>query len=210
MVGLPRPELLLLSEAIRFVVKLCGCSEADAKHALRDAGLNGRLIAKGAVPRSAHPNIRKAAAHPYRADENLRPGDWANEIDWASNRIGRCLGVRITLASIEAWLNCRPDVETSNTMATPEMVADSIGPSTTANNTPKASPFRDNIEAEYKKRQCDSQKEKGRGTTVGEDEAWRRSKGITRQRMRELRRTNSSPESQKGGAPRKHARQTDE
>jgi hypothetical protein len=203
MPGLPSPQSLSLSEALGFVMRRCDCTKGDAKRALREAGLDGKLLARGEVPLSAHPDIRRAAAHPVRTLQELSSSDWANEIDWEHNRIGRYFDVHVMRASIEAWLDRESDVETSNTVTTPEITVTSIEPSNTANNISKPSPFRGGLEEEYKALQNKSLKEKGRGTTVSEDQKWCRGQKIARRRMRELRRTCRPPESRKGGAPRK-------
>jgi hypothetical protein len=106
--GLPNPESLSLSEAVHFVVKRCGCSEAAAKDALRDAGLNNHLIAGGSVARSIHSDLKKLAAHPVRRFEALRAADWGSDIDWKRNRICRHFDVRVTQRSIETWLAQAP------------------------------------------------------------------------------------------------------
>jgi hypothetical protein len=208
MSGLPSPELLSLSEAVALVVKRCSCSEAQARRALRDAGRNRRLDAKGSVPLSAHGNMIKREAHPHRRDEGLRSGDWSSEIDWDLGKIGPYSDVRITRISIETWLSGVGGVETSDLQGAFKIADEAKSPPPTAMNTSavgpdKASAFRSELEAEYKALQSKSLEEKGRGTTVSEDESWRKDRNITRMRLRELRRTCRPPEYRKGGAPTK-------
>ncbi len=57
------------------------------------------------------------------------------------------------------------------------------------------------IQACYMQHVKDTRKAKGQAPTVLEDEAWRNANGVTRERLRELRSDNRTPEEKKGGAP---------
>jgi hypothetical protein len=118
-----------MSEAVALVVKRCGCSEEHARRALLDAGRNGRLIARGSVPLSAHRDLKKAAAHPHRKPEELRASDWGSDIDWIHSRIGRHFDVQITADSIEAWLS--PQHVEAESAAIQPATAKASGPSST-------------------------------------------------------------------------------
>jgi hypothetical protein len=106
--GLPKPESLSLSQAVRFVVKSCGCSEAAARGALLDAGRNGKLIANASVLLSILSDLKKIPAHTPRTFQSLRASDWNGDVDWKQNRINRFFDIRITQGSIEAWLAQAP------------------------------------------------------------------------------------------------------
>ena len=57
---------------------------------------------------------------------------------------------------------------------------------------------------EYRARVDDVRGETGRAPPAAQDDAWRRMKGLTRDRMRELRRDKLTPKEQEGGRPPKH------
>jgi hypothetical protein len=112
-VVLPSPDSLSLLEAVALVKERCGCSEDEAKNALRRSGLDGRLGAFGAIPLSAHRDPDVRARHPARKSEDLRPADWNSNVDWITGTVGSYFTVSIKRASIEAWLDTGREAEPS-------------------------------------------------------------------------------------------------
>ena len=102
--GLPRPDLVSLSQAVTFVMDRCNCSEGEAKDALRQAGLDGHLEAEGTITLSSHPNPEIRDRHPATTRDALTSATWDHQIDWIAGKIGRYSSVRIKRQSIEAWL----------------------------------------------------------------------------------------------------------
>jgi hypothetical protein len=207
--GLPSAETLSLSEAVRLVVERCGCSDTQAEEALHEAGLNDQLVAYGFAPLTI---LSRVPDHfPRRRREDLRSGDWVSEIDWRASRIGRYADVRIMLSSIESWLIRNQGAEASQTPApgvaaeVPNIVGQqslAVGESASAANSPKSA-LRDETGKEYERHQRRVREQTGYDPTEREDEDWRKEQRITRQRMRDLRKAHRSPESKKGGRPRK-------
>jgi hypothetical protein len=119
-VALPSPESLSLREAVAFVCERRGCSKQEAKEALPRAGLDGRLVASGSIPLSAHPNPVVRKRHPARRREDLRSDDWANGIDWTAGTVGPYSSVLIKRASIEAWLGVPPVAQSAPVKPAPD------------------------------------------------------------------------------------------
>jgi hypothetical protein len=124
---LPSQDFLSLAKAVALVRERYDCSEDEAKNALLDAGLNGRLEAFGSIPLSAHPNLNFAARHPARKRVALTPDDWASGIDWNEERVARCFSVSIKRGSLDALLK----------ISTTAKTAESKSPSETARKGPK-------------------------------------------------------------------------
>lgn len=59
------------------------------------------------------------------------------------------------------------------------------------------------LNKEYRARVDDARRATGRPPTMNQDDAWRRKKGLTRERIRELRNNMLTPEEKKGGPPPK-------
>ena len=59
--------------------------------------------------------------------------------------------------------------------------------------------LRTDTASEYAERVKISRQQNGRPPTYKEDEVWRESEGISRDRMRDLRRNTLTPEERKGG-----------
>jgi len=118
--GVPSPGSLSLSEAINYIVQRCGCSEREAKEALRRAAQESLLEASGDIPLSAHPNPKVRDAHPVRKREALRAADWGDQLDWATGKVGRYYSVTIERASIEAWLIQGQETPSAAPISTPD------------------------------------------------------------------------------------------
>ena len=72
-------------------------------------------------------------------------------------------------------------------------------PSPSDSKASKRKTLRTDTASEYAERVKISRQQHGHPPTVEEDEAWRKSEGIPRERMRELRRNTLTPEERKGG-----------
>jgi hypothetical protein len=193
--GLPSPEWLSPLQAAIYVTDCCGCSEKEAKDALLQAGRGSRLVAKGSIPLSTHPDPKKREAHPARRDEALRDVDWNQPIDWGADKIGSYSAVLIKRSSIESWLAASQLPEAANAADAPAT------PQESAKKT-----FRADTDVEYQHHVDKFRVMHDRYPTQAEDEEWRKGIGISRDRMRELRRDFRPPEVQKGGAPKKPSR----
>jgi hypothetical protein len=193
--GLPPPEWLSLAQAVSFVIDRCRCSKREAEDALQQAGRDGRLEAKGSIPLSTHPDLKKREAHPVRRYEALRDVGWNQPIDWVAGKIGFYSAVIIKRSSIESWL-------APSQLPKAAHAADAH---TTSQESAKNT-FRADTDAEYQHRVDDFRARYDRYPTFAEDEEWRKGIGISRIRMTELRAAFLPPDVQKGGAPKKRSR----
>jgi hypothetical protein len=102
--SLPSPAWLTLSEAAALVAERCNCSEDEAKDAVRRAGQDSQLEAKGDIPLSAHSDPAVRERHPVRKRERLETAEWNRDIDWHRSIVGRYFSVSIRRESLDASL----------------------------------------------------------------------------------------------------------
>jgi hypothetical protein len=99
-----RSARLSLLETVRLVARQKGVSGARAQHLLREAASNGEITASGHRHASAvfpQPEYW-AAARGRRFAVSVE--EWADEIGWRINRVGRFDLVQFDRAEIERWL----------------------------------------------------------------------------------------------------------
>jgi hypothetical protein len=106
MVDLSPSTSLAFRDAVAQVVERCQCSTHTAMEALRQAGREGAIRARGIVPlnasRDPHDAWRRSGEQGRQ--EDLEPSDWAAKIELGCDRVGRTFKVILERSSFEDWL----------------------------------------------------------------------------------------------------------
>ena len=106
MVALPRPRLLLLHEAMAFVVERCDCDPAEARAALLRACREGIIPARGRATVS-WPG-RPEGMPPDFCVADIHADDWHMEVDWEHDSLGGYRSVTVERCNVEQWLSDQP------------------------------------------------------------------------------------------------------
>jgi hypothetical protein len=102
LVALPEARLLLLHEAVAFVVERCECGLEEAQRALLRAFREDTIAARARLP------INYPGRHPSWPEElcdvDVYPEHWYVAVDWENDCLGVSRSVTVKRASLEQWL----------------------------------------------------------------------------------------------------------
>ena len=195
MANLPEPDWLTLFESAKRTERAFGTELSAVEAALIDAFHDGKIHARGRC-RSffGHNTLLDLARYTWdRADVIWQGNEFAIPDDRLGRRLHIFSDVVVCRDDLEAWINgAIPDSQQAEHDAPRSDVTPPLAP-VNAETT--------DIEAEYARRVNDYRVKTGRSPTFEADNEWRKSKGLKRDALRDLRQKNRTDEEKKGGHP---------